>query len=146
MKVREESAESMAELREASGMDVVIVDEIMPVKKVGTAISVEVSLPAIPSFRSISINCNSNNRICNSKSLSSLFGTVIVVDCLFNKSVFLGHTYCWNIPRFGTSTTAKPTSRLATSTCRVGIRPPKTSCSYPKRHEKEREETKSLKL
>lgn len=127
--VREESAESIAELKEESGTVVVIVDEMMPVKKVGTAISLELPLPAVPSSRMISINCNSNNRICKSRSLSSLFGTVIVVDCLFAMSVLLGHTYCWNIPRFGISTAAEPPSRLATATCRVGIRPANTSCS-----------------
>lgn len=145
--VREQSAESIAELREASGMVFVTEVEMVPVKNVGTAISLESPLPdPVPAFRIRSISCNSSNRICKSRSLSSLFGTVIIVDCLFTISVVFGHTYCWNIPSFETSTTAESTSRLATSTCRFGIRPPNTSCSYPKRHEKERVETRSLQL
>lgn len=103
VEVRGDSAESIAEPREASGMVFVTEDEITPVKKVGTGVSLESPLPvSVSKIRRISINCNSSNRICRSRVLSSPFGTVIVVeilveivvDCLFTKSVIWGHTYC----------------------------------------------------
>lgn len=103
VEVRGDSAESIAEPREASGMVFVTEDEITPVKKVGTGVSLESPLPvSVSKLRRISINCNSSNRICRSRVLSSPFGTVIVVeilveivvDCLFTKSVIWGHTYC----------------------------------------------------
>lgn len=103
VEVRGDSAESIAEPREASGMVVVTEDEITPVKNVGTAMSLEPPLPvSVSKLSRISINCNSNNRICKSRALSSPFGTVIVVeklveivvDCLFTLSVIWGHTYC----------------------------------------------------